>query len=155
MSIETKVTNLLWYELQLLRQDIINALERTDKTATGRTDEAIQVVVNGNGAELQGPAHLFTLESGRGPARGGSNDKQQFIENLKAWIIAKGISYKDENDLLRLAGFFRWYINKFGTKQYRQGKREDVVAPAVERFKKSVNGKLADIYTTELGKLAR
>lgn len=152
MSIEAKVNSLLWYEMQLLRLDIINALDHADKTATGLTAESIQIVTSNNSMQLQAPSHLLTLEEGRGPARNSNSDKQQFIENLKAWILAKGISYKDENDLQRLAGFFRWYINKFGTKQYRQGKREEIVTDTIERFKKSVNGKLTDLYTAELGK---
>ncbi len=153
MSVEAKVSDLLYNELQQLRQDIVSGLEQAGKTATGSTAAAIQVVVNGEGAQLQAPSHLLTLENGRGPARGSSSDKQQFINNLKTWIVAKGISYKDENDLQRLAGFFRWYINKFGTKQYRQGQQYDIITPAIERFKEKVNSKIADLHSAEVANL--
>lgn len=154
MSLDADIGSLLNDEFQQLRQEIASAIEQSGKSATGRTVSAIQVVANGRQAQLEAPSHLFTLETGRGPARS-SGDKQQFIESLKAWIVAKGISYKDEQDLQRLAGFFRWYINKFGNKQYRSGRQEAILTPAIERFADTVNGKLAGLYVDELMKLIR
>ncbi len=153
MSVTEQVNGVLRSELVQLRQSIIGRLEQAGKTATGATAAAIQVLEGGDGPYLQLPSYIFTLESGRAPASNGSGDKQRFIDNLKAWIVAKGISYKDEADLQRLAGFFRWYINKFGTKQYRQGGRNDIITSALERFKESVGGKVAEVYAKELASL--
>ena len=150
MSIENDVSSLLSDELQQLKQELVSSITQAGKSATGRTVNAIQVFASGKRGRLEAPSHLFTLETGRGPARGGSSDKQQFIENLKAWIVAKGIPYKDENDLQRLASFFRWYINKFGTKQYRSGGRNDIITPAIEKFLKSVNSKIPNLYSSKL-----
>ena len=151
MSIDSSISGLLNDELQTLRQDIVSAVEQSGKSATGRTVSGIQVVASGKQAQLEVPSHLFTLETGRGPARSGG-DKQQFIENLKAWIVAKGISYKDEQDLQRLAGFFRWYINKFGTKQYREGRYQPGVTPVIDRAGESLHRKISDLCTNEFSK---
>lgn len=150
MSIDKSVSKLLTDEMLWLKQDIVRNMEQAGKTVTGRTKNSLQVFASGKQAVLEGASHLHTLESGRGPARGGAGDKQQFIQNLKEWIVAKGISYKDEQDLQRLASFFRWYINKFGISLYRRGGRKDIFTPAIEKFTKSVNAKIAKVYASEL-----
>ena len=149
MSVDTNLNRLLLDEMEQLRQEIVTGLQQAGKTATGRTANAIRIAVNGNRAQLEAPSYLLTLETGRAPARS-SGDKQQFIENLKAWIVAKGISYKDDNDLQRLAGFFRWYINKLGTKQFRMGERLNIISPAIEKFADKINAKAAELYTIEI-----
>lgn len=155
MNTDIRINQLLENEINLFRQDIVTTLQQAGKTATGHTTNAIQTSTRDKHATLEAPSYLFTLENGRGPARGSNSSKQQFIENLKEWIVAKGISYKDENDLQRLAGFFRWYINKFGTKQFRQGSRQDIITSAIDKLTQSVNEKIPKVYTNGLANIMK
>ena len=130
-------------EFNALRTDIINRMTSAGQMATGRTARKFTVEnVSDSHGELWGAMWTFSLEKGRGPAKGKGNSSGDFVANLKLWIVAKGIQVKDEKDLDRLAKFFAWYINKFGTGLFRRGGRTDIYTPAIDQFMKNIKEKL-------------
>ncbi|MDR1197746.1 MAG: hypothetical protein LBK94_01865, partial [Prevotellaceae bacterium] len=151
MLIETteQISRMLDSELARLQQGIITAHEQAGQVATGRTKAMLEHNVSGMSGVLLGAPWTFTLERGRGPAHGG-NSKGAFLENLKQWIVAKGIPYKDNADLERLANFFRWHINKFGTRLWQSGGRQDIFTPAINEFSDNVANGVASIYVEEI-----
>lgn len=141
-------------ELERLRTDIIESMIREDKRATGRTAQQITYDAEDTDVGIVGrlyvPSYFPTLQRGRPPARSGSgSDKQAFIDNLRQWIVAKGLQYKDEKDLQRLANFLRWRINKLGNKDYQQRKERDIYDTNVENFAQRIMSmETADLVAT-------
>jgi len=81
--------------LESLKTDVINSLQANGKMATGQTAEQITVISDGDSAQLQLPAYIQLLETGRGPT--GSNPtagNPTMIDRIKAWCQAKGIPDK-------------------------------------------------------------
>ncbi|HWD89906.1 MAG TPA: hypothetical protein VG367_17360 [Mucilaginibacter sp.] len=78
--------------LESLKTDIINSLQANGKVATGRTAQQIAITNDGNTAQLQIPAHIQLLETGRGPTSANPvPGNPPMIERIKAWCQAKGI----------------------------------------------------------------
>ncbi|MDR2065472.1 MAG: hypothetical protein LBP85_07190 [Prevotellaceae bacterium] len=144
-----EIEKMLDNEFASLQQNIINTHEQAGQVATGKTRSALEHSVSGLSGILLGAPWTFTLERGRGPAKSG-NSQGAFLENLKQWIVAKGIPYNDNEDLERLAKFFKWYINKFGTNLWRKGGRQDIFTPAIKEFSNNVANGVANIYVDEV-----
>src|SRR5579863_8145790 len=81
--------------LQSLKTDVINSLQANGKMATGQTAQQITVVGDGDHAQLQLPAYIQLLETGRGPTSSSPvPGDQPMIDRIKAWCQAKGIPDK-------------------------------------------------------------
>ena len=81
--------------LESLKTDLINSLQANGKMATGQTAQQITVVGDGDHAQLQLPAHIQLLETGRGPTSSSPvPGDQPMIDRIKAWCRAKGIPDK-------------------------------------------------------------
>jgi len=79
--------------LESLKTDIIHSLQSNGKYATGQT--AQQINIDTDNLQLQLPAYIQILESGRGPT--GKNaipGSLPMIDRIKEWCQAKGIPEK-------------------------------------------------------------
>ena len=151
-SIDAQIAKTLAQELRRLENIIRNNLVKGGISATGTTQSLLNYGVNGSYGYLVGAAWMSTLETGRGPAKGGGTGGD-FIERLKRWILAKGLQYEGANDLDRLARFFHWYINKYGSKMFRLKQTRDVYSSAIDQFEVRVVTALADVALAEVEKL--
>jgi hypothetical protein len=143
------IEKMLDSELILLKENIIKAHEQAGQKTTGRTVAMLEEHVLGMSGELLGAPWTFTLERGRGAAQGGSSNGA-FLQALKEWIVAKGLEFKDEKDLHRLANFLRWRINTVGTRLFQSGGRKDIFTPAIEEFGNNITEKVGSIYSEEI-----
>lgn len=81
--------------LESLKTDVINSLQANGKMATGQTAQQITVTSDDDGAQLQLPAYIQLLETGRGPTSSSPvPGDQPMIDRIKAWCEAKGIPGK-------------------------------------------------------------
>ena len=149
-NIDNEVTKLLDDGLSKLKEDIIANIERAGKSATGTTVKALEHSVSGFRGMLEGAPWTFTLERGRGKAKRNTGQKKEFIEGLKRWIVARGIPVNSQEDLERLAKFFRWYINEHGTKLFREKGRKDIFTPPINEFTDSLSENLSNLYVEEI-----
>jgi hypothetical protein len=149
-NIDNNITQLLDTGLSKLKRDIIRNMEQSGQSATGTTAKALEHSVSRFHGMLEGAPWTFTLEKGRGSAKRNTGQKAEFVENLKRWIAAKGIPVSSQEDLERLANFFRWYINKFGTKLFREGGRKDIFTPAINEFSDNLAENLSSLYVEEI-----
>ncbi|HJP62431.1 MAG TPA: hypothetical protein VJ844_03270 [Mucilaginibacter sp.] len=89
------MTNNLTALLESLKTDIIHSLQAKGKYTTGQTAQQITVTAEADTAQLNLPAYLLTLETGRRPT--GQNATQSvppMIERIQDWCKAKGIPDK-------------------------------------------------------------
>lgn len=87
--------DLLIQFLELLKTDVINAMQANGKYATGQTAKRLIVVDNGANVQLQLPGYIQLLETGRGPTS--SNPvagDPPMIQRIQQWCRAKGIPDK-------------------------------------------------------------
>lgn len=108
---------------------------RAGQVATGKTLRSLEYTLKDSGtayiAQILGRPYFGTLETGRGPYRGGKGDPEGFNQRLIEWMKARGFNCRDEEEYRRMANYLRWKINKFGTALYRKGGRKDIFTPAV------------------------
>lgn len=102
-------------------------IQRAGKNATGKTSRMIGYESNKTKVTVFGPAWVFTLETGRGPYKGGppANLKGKIAE----WMRAKGVNPRGKQTIEQAAKGIAWFINKHGTELYRQGGRKDILTP--------------------------
>ena len=72
------------------------------------------------------------LETGRKPGR----VPKEFIDILKRWAQAKGISFSDEKQFNLWANAVKWKIIREGTKLYRSGQNEDIFDSSVKKIRR-------------------
>lgn len=135
-----ELSKILNDEFTVLKSEIAANLRRA-----GHSDKSVEKIEMKTGetdAEIIIPDEIKYAETGRGPAKGG-NSNGIFLQNLKDWIKAKGLNVKDDAEAERLAAFLKWRINKFGTKQWQQGRRYDIYTSAVRNFEQRVADRLA------------
>jgi len=81
--------------LESIKTDVINSLQANGKMATGQTAQQITVAGGGEHAQLQLPAYMQLLETGRGPTSSNPNlGSPPMIDRIKDWCRAKGIPDK-------------------------------------------------------------
>ncbi|MGZ3764361.1 MAG: hypothetical protein ACXVB0_06105 [Mucilaginibacter sp.] len=81
--------------LQSLKTDVIHSMQAKGKYATGQTAQDITIEGDSEKMQLQLPAYMQALESGRAPT--GKNalpGNPPMIERIKQWCQAKGIPDK-------------------------------------------------------------
>lgn len=110
--------------------EIRQNIKKAGKQATGKTARALSYTATARSLQVSGPAWVWTLETGRGPYSGGQ--KGGFAKRLEEWMVAKGVKPFEGKTLSETARFLAWYINKFGSKLYRQGGRTDIITPVLD-----------------------
>jgi hypothetical protein len=96
------------------------------QNATGDTARAIRSEnIGTNRVQVSGPAHVWVLETGRGPYKGGAPANPRLITRLQRWLDAKGLDYD-------VKGVY-YMIQKKGTELYRLGGRTDIITPALSQ----------------------
>jgi hypothetical protein len=117
-------------------QIIADNMRSNGQVATGDTIAALQKESTPTSLIVKGAPYIMALETGRKPRE--STQNSGLASKLERWIVAKGVNIRRsvEEDARSLA----WFINKFGTKLFREGGRKDVITPALsqERLDKLV-----------------
>jgi len=81
--------------LESLKTDIIHSLQSNGKYATGQTSQQITVNTDRDNPQLQLPAYIQILESGRGrTSKDSLPGSPPMIDRIKQWCQAKGIPEK-------------------------------------------------------------
>jgi len=81
--------------LELLKTDIINSLQANGKDATGQTVKQLTIIEDGGGVQLQAPAYMELLETGRRPTSPDAvAGNPPMIQRIQQWCRAKGIPEK-------------------------------------------------------------
>jgi len=81
--------------LDSIRTDIINSLQANGRSATGQTAKQLTIVNNGDNAQLQMPAYMQALETGRKPTgKDAPTADPPMIQRIQQWCQAKGIPDK-------------------------------------------------------------
>jgi hypothetical protein len=81
--------------LESLKADIIHSMQANGKYATGQTAQQITIDGDGDKAQMQLPAYLQALESGRSPTgKNAPSSSLPMIDRIKQWCQAKGIPDK-------------------------------------------------------------
>lgn len=89
------MTNDLTALLESLKADIIHAMQAKGRYATGQTSQQITITSDGNGSQLNLPAYIEALETGRRPTgTNAATGDPPMIERVKQWCQAKGIPNK-------------------------------------------------------------
>ena len=81
--------------LESLRTDIINSLQAAGSDATGETARSLTIVQQDAGFQLQMPAYMQLLETGRGPTSANATPGDPpMIQRIQQWCQAKGLPDK-------------------------------------------------------------
>lgn len=104
--------------------------------ATGKTSESLEVIVSANQGSLLGAYYIGALEYGRSPRK--NIEDQGMWMAIQKWMRARGLPSSDSN-----AKSLTWYINKYGTLQYRLGKPSGIISDVINE---SVIEKLRDEF---------
>jgi hypothetical protein len=81
--------------LEMLKADLINALQANGRYATGQTARELTITGDENRMQLQLPGYTQLLETGRGPTnKNAVPGSPPMIQRIKEWCQAKGIPDK-------------------------------------------------------------
>jgi hypothetical protein len=110
-------------EFEKIANDILEQLKKEfrskGKVATGKTIKSLRAEASEVGFKIFGGDWIEFVEYGRGPIQN-KKKKTNFLENLQAWARAVGFPESKVR-------FLKYYINKYGTKLYRDGKNAEVL----------------------------
>lgn len=133
-----EVQDIIFEELEDLRERIISNIDSTGRRASGRTADSMHTDVSANRGVLLGRMAFGTLETGRKPGKVPSG----FYQIIKQWVIDKGIVFDSLNERNSFAYLVSRKIAKEGTSLYRKGAEADVytveVPETIERIKDRV-----------------
>ena len=122
-----------------------------DMVVTGKSVDSIEKVIEDNGFQIRAADHIWSLEFGRGPARG-ADSNGEFLANLKIWAFKRGYKLNVE--------YLRYRINAVGTLLYQgkdprfPGKKQsgvitDVINPDLEKqIQKEFEDKFILLFTS-------
>lgn len=151
-------------ELEALKQRIIDNHRAAGQMASGRTAASLNVVMRDNGGTLFGRQAFYTLEHGRGGGRVPGN----FVSIIKQWIKDKGITVPsipyirqpserwqpkytpEERGLNTLAGAIAHKIKTEGTRLFRDGGRNDIYTPEIEKTTNNINKRISVLLMTDI-----
>lgn len=115
--------------LSQYRLQIRSNMMAAKKWVTGKTWAATYVYVSANRYELDcglkssSPIAMKVQETGRGPGY----IPKDFKDTIYQWSLAKGIPFKSDKERWKFAGAIAFNkIRKYGTKQFRDGSRDDI-----------------------------
>lgn len=133
--------------------DIKRRHVQAGQRATGRTMNALEVRMRREGdaivGEIWGAPYTGAWETGSRPARrkGTAQSRELMIQNLKEWCAIRGLSNgMTDKQATNLARYLAWYIKRYGSALYRKGGRRDIITPAIEATKQTVEQQLSLYY---------
>jgi hypothetical protein len=128
---------------------IADNMRANDQVATGETLESLKYDATDSRLLVTGAPYIMALETGRRPRT--SSQEGGLASKLERWIVAKSIPIRRtlEQDAKSLA----WFINKYGTKLFREGGRKDVITPAVSQDR--VNGLVKQLNVVFVGETVK
>lgn len=143
---------------QSVVNDIRGNLSSSGSNATGKTSTSVQYSVSEDGTKttlfVYGRPFIFTVETGRGPRK--STRSYNLASNILEWLETTGkVSGLSQIQKESKAKSLTWFINKFGTKLYRQGGRKDIISNVVtptlfDKITDDVMDQLAKAYMDEV-----
>lgn len=114
--------------LHELRDRIADNIVREGAYATGKTTASMEVEEIEHGGRLTGRHNFSNLESGTPPGEfPGYNE-------IKEWMIAKGLMTADNPDLDGAVRAVNWSIYQQGTVLYRQVGRDTIYTTAIDEM---------------------
>lgn len=142
-------------EIRKALNDCVGDIKRrhiqAGQRATGRTMNALEVRMRREAdaivGEIWGMPYTGAWETGSRPARrkGTAASRESMVQNLQEWCKIRGLAVNDEQ-AQRLAKYLAWYIKRYGSKLYRNGGRRDIITPAIEATKQTVEQQLGIYY---------
>jgi len=133
-------------ELDILKSDIIIRLQNSKQVASGETIKKFETVSNNSNGQLLGASYVGVFEKGRKP--GGV--PRDFIEILKRWSQAKGMSFENEDKFNLWANAVKWKMIKEGTKLYRSGQTQDIFTTPIEDFSNRIARRFIVHYEAQI-----
>lgn len=129
-------------------EQILN--EYTDtirKSMPASVAKLIEVEIRDNGAGVLAPFWLPVLERGRSPRKNSTDHK--LYTKIYDWMAKRNMfKSKTEKGRINEAKSLTWFINKYGTKMYRDGVFKDVYSreteKAIEKIDKAIQ---LELYT--------
>lgn len=107
-----------------IRADIISKSKSLGQEASGKTYTRIRSVSTSLGGILFGPQHIFALDRGRGPTRGGGGGTGKSLrQKIYEWLAFQkyGLTWKDNKEREGLSWGISKNIHKKGTSLFRRG----------------------------------
>lgn len=126
--------------------DITERHKAAGQRVTGRTISSLEKKLITNGIQLLGAEYIGVLERGRSAGK----VPKEFAEIIKKWIVAKGLSFKDNADLNRFANAIAWKIRTEGTELYRSNMTKDIFTTPIYDFKERLTKELSEYVTADL-----
>lgn len=147
-------------EIRTILDDCVNEIKRRStaagQVATGKTLRALEVRLRTEGTaivgEIWGRPYTGALETGSRPARkrGTDSERAQMIRAMKEWCAVRGLTAgMTDKQAENFARWLAWYIKKYGTRLYRHGGRRDIITPALEATRDTLNTRLGE-YAEQL-----
>ena len=123
-------------------EQILN--EYTDtirKAMPASVAKLIEVEIRDNGAGVLAPFWLPVLERGRAPRKNSTDNK--LYTKIYDWMAKRNMfKSKTEKGRINEAKSLTWFINKYGTKMYRDGVFKDIYSreteKAIEKIDKAI-----------------
>ena len=123
-------------------EQILN--EYTDtirKAMPASVAKLIEVEIRDNGAGVLAPFWLPVLERGRAPRKNSADHK--LYTKIYDWMAKRNMfKSKTEKGRINEAKSLTWFINKYGTKMYRDGVFKDIYSreteKAIEKIDKAI-----------------
>lgn len=141
------IQEILNIELSRLKTDIATRSEQAGQRATGKTIASVSVEnVSESGGQLLGNDYIGVLATGRK----GGKVPYDFIDILKRWATAKGITFSDERQFNTWAYFVKKKIQKEGTVLYRSGVTKDIFDTPIADFQTRLSEKIAGHYQEQI-----
>ena len=114
-------------------EQILN--EYTDtirKAMPASVAKLIEVEIRNNGAGVLAPLWLPVLERGRAPRKNSADHK--LYTKIYDWMTKRNMfKSKTEKGRINEAKSLTWFINKYGTKMYRDGVFKDIYSRETEK----------------------
>lgn len=138
---ESDIQKILMEELEALKNRISDNIETSGQRASGKTQESMQVEVEGTAGILSGRRAFSTLERGSMPwAKKPKRTPKWFINIIQQWIEDKNL----ENELNAWA-VATMIIHK-GSKLHREGGRADIYSPEIQTALQNIGKRLDDYF---------
>lgn len=113
------------------KEDIVGNHERAGQVASGKTKNSFQVRMREDGGSIVGADYIYVLEKGRGRSKRSQGGILK--NNIKSWILAKGITPSGKVNLDDLAYLITRKIHEEGTQLFKNGGRTDIYSNVITR----------------------
>lgn len=134
---------LVFSELETLKQKVIENQKNSGQVASGRTIASMKVEVTEDGGVLWGRSPFGTLETGRKPGKVPAG----FWKIIRQWMDDKGIQVQKPDSFAYLVA--RKIANE-GTQLFRNGGRDDIYSPEVKDTVERVSQGIGILFGSEV-----